>query len=301
MVVMMMMMVEDGGGGGGGGGVDDGGDDCAGRGDGGDGCDGGGGDGGNEGGDGDNDVVGGDDGAGDGGGECGDGDNDVDGGDDGGCGDGCSQTRCRLRVEGLGPELDATKPIHFKVHKVLRLPRSLRVKVHKARRLPRTLHFKVHKALRLPRNLHIKIHIAQPCQGESQQEHWTKGSIMMPKCCFRSRLRPVSENEPHVQKSRFTAPATKPEHAEESHHVQSTALAKKSVHRRKAAPISCTRYKISRLWTTKSLAPATNNDHQVRKCARHHNESAVLKNTRASPPDFGSLRSRNALRRSRGE
>ena len=81
------------------------------------------------------------------------------------------------------------------------------------------LHFKVHKARCLPRNLHIKIHIAQPCQGDSQQE--------MPERSFRSRLRlpPIPENEPHVQKSQSTAPATKSEH------------------RRKAAPIS--------FWTTK--------------------------------------------------
>ena len=37
-------------------------------------------------------------------------------------------------------------------------------------------------------------------------------NIKMPKCCFRSRLPPTSELEPHVQKSRLTAPATKSEH-----------------------------------------------------------------------------------------
>ena len=45
-----------------------------------------------------------------------------------------------------------------------------------------------------------------------------------------------------------------------------------------------------------SLAPATKSDHHARKCARHHNESTVATSTRASPPDFASLRSRNALR-----
>ena len=54
----------------------------------------------------------------------------------------------------------------------------------------------------------------------------------------RDSLRLISENEPHVQKSRFTAPATKSEHAED-HHVQGTAPATKSVHRHKAAPTSC--------------------------------------------------------------
>ena len=45
-----------------------------------------------------------------------------------------------------------------------------------------------------------------------------------------------------------------------------------------------------------SLAPATKSDHQIPKCARHHNESAVARSTRRGHPDSASLRSRNALR-----
>ena len=40
----------------------------------------------------------------------------------------------------------------------------------------------------------------------------------------------------------------------------------------------------SRPWST-SLAPATKSDPHVRKCARHHNESAVARSTRRGHPD----------------
>ena len=79
---------------------------------------------------------------------------------------------------------------------------------HKALHLPRNQYFKVRKVLHLPRNLHSEIPIAQPCQGDSQQKHF-QDKIKMPKCSVRLRLPFTSENEPHVQKSRFTAPATK--------------------------------------------------------------------------------------------
>ena len=36
------------------------------------------------------------------------------------------------------------------------------------------MHFKVHKVLHLPRTQRIKIHIAQPCQGDSQPEHFQR-------------------------------------------------------------------------------------------------------------------------------
>ena len=45
-----------------------------------------------------------------------------------------------------------------------------------------------------------------------------------------------------------------------------------------------------------SHAPATISDHHVRKCARRHNESAVVRSTRRGQADFVGLRSRNALR-----
>ena len=66
---------------------------------------------------------------------------------------------------------------------------------------------------------------AQPCQSASQQERFqrTTRNTKMPKRSFRSTLPQISEKEPHVQKSRITAPATKSERAEDHHHVQSTA------------------------------------------------------------------------------
>ena len=70
---------------------------------------------------------------------------------------------------------------------MLRLPRNLRMEVHKVLCLPRILRMEVHKVLCLPRNLHT-------LRGSASAAPATK-----------------SANEPHVQKSRFTAPVTKSE------------------------------------------------------------------------------------------
>ena len=43
-----------------------------------------------------------------------------------------------------------------------------------------------------------------------------------------------------------------------------------------------------------SLAPAMKSHHRVRKCARHHNESAVARSTHCRHPDSASRRSRSA-------
>ena len=43
----------------------------------------------------------------------------------------------------------------------------------------------------------------------------------------------------------------------------------------------------SRVWITRA---ATKSDHNARKCARRHNESAVATSTRRAPPDFASLK-----------
>ena len=90
-----------------------------------------------------------------------------------------------------------------------------------------------------------------------------------------------SENEPYAQKSWFIAPATKSEHAEDHHHIQSTAPATKSVHRHKATqtPIYCACHE----------KPAVKSDHQVQKCARHHNESAPPSSTIPRPTFFARL------------
>ena len=142
-------------------------------------------------------------------------------------------------------------------HRLLRLPRIPAFQVHNHEictsrlkccvchqictsrfTLPLSLCFKVHKALRLPRNLHFEVHIAQPCQG-----------VLPQKRCQRQRQDiktkrrpPLSENDPHVQKSRFIAPVTvtKLERIEDHHHVQSAAPATESTFRSITAPIPCT-------------------------------------------------------------
>ena len=107
-----------------------------------------------------------------------------------------------------------------------------------------------------------------------------------------------SANEPHVRKSRFTAPVTKSELLDDHRHVQSAAPATKSALRSEVKPLrSLAPVTTSRLWAPKhevSIAPATKSDHHVRKCARRHNESAVARSARGRQADFVSLRSRNA-------
>ena len=73
----------------------------------------------------------------------------------------------------------------------------------------------VHK-LRLPRNLRIKIYIMQPCQGDSQQEHFQRQRDAKTQLSLKTSCK----NKPHVRKSRLTAHATKSDN-----HVQSTAPA----------------------------------------------------------------------------
>ena len=84
---------------------------------------------------------------------------------------------------------------------------------------------------RLLRNLHcheicisrFTSYSPQPCQGVSQQD--LPDNIKMPKRASHSRCPRTSENEPHVQRSRLNAPATKSERAEDHHDVQSAAAA----------------------------------------------------------------------------
>ena len=57
----------------------------------------------------------------------------------------------------------------------------------------------------------------------------------------------TSANEPHVQKSRFTAPVTKSEPLDDHHHVESAAPATKTAVRIKIAPIPCTCHEKSTL------------------------------------------------------
>ena len=68
---------------------------------------------------------------------------------------GCTRYCADMCVQ---PQLAEVKPLE--VHKVLCLPRNLRMELHKVLRLPRNLHMEVHKVLRLPRNLHMEVHKA---------------------------------------------------------------------------------------------------------------------------------------------
>ena len=56
-----------------------------------------------------------------------------------------------------------------------------------------------------------------------------------------------SANEPHIQKSGFTAPVTKSELLDDHHHVQSPAPATKTACRSKTVPIPCTCHEKSTL------------------------------------------------------
>ena len=137
------------------------------------------------------------------------------------------------------------------------MPRNLRFEVHKVLRLLRNLHFQVDKVLRLPRNLDSQS--AAPATKSALQDTLrrparafcrksaSKDNIKIPKCSFRARLPPMSENDPHVQKSRFTAPVTKLERVEDHHEVQSAAPATRSAYRSNTAPIRCTCHEKSTL------------------------------------------------------
>ena len=106
---------------------------------------------------------------------------------------------------------------------------------------------KVHKVLRLPRILHFKdpqstAHATKSAhQGPQSTAPATKCALQGPQSTAPAM---ISENESHVTKSRFTAPATKSEHSEDHHHVQSSAPATKS---ELDAPISCARHEKSTL------------------------------------------------------
>ena len=95
-----------------------------------------------------------------------------------------------------------------------------------------------------------------------------KDNIKMPKRSFRSRIPPKTNDRSK---------------SHESLHLPRTESTSKTTA------------------MSKVPAPATKSVHQARKCARRHNESAVLKSTISGPADSASLRSRNALRRSRCE
>ena len=124
--------------------------------------------------------------------------------------------------------------LHFEVHQVLYLSRNLHFEVHKVLYLSRNVRFKVHQVLCLPRNLHFSL----PRRGSQSATPATKSAHQGSQSAVPATK---SANEPHVQKSRFTAPVTKSElFLEDHHHVQSVAPATKTAFRSKAAPIPCT-------------------------------------------------------------
>ena len=151
-------------------------------------------------------------------------------------------------------------------------------------RLPRNLHFEVHQVLYLPRNL-LRAQSAVACH-ETCTSRSTKCCTCHEICTSRSQSAvpaTKSANEPHVQKSRFTAPVTKSELPDDHHHVQSAAPATKTALRSKTAPIPCTCHEKSTLEHQNTRFPLRlprKVTTMYRKCARHHNESAVARSTR---------------------
>ena len=144
--------------------------------------------------------------------------------------------------------------------------------------MPRHLHFEVHTALCLPRNLHSRVNKCCACHEvctsrftqcrachEICTSRFTKCcachevctsrftnccachescTSRFTKCCAYEICTSCCSchevaSEPHVQKSRFTAPVTKSERLEDHHHVQSAAPATKSALRCNTAPIPC--------------------------------------------------------------
>ena len=135
---------------------------------------------------------------------------------------------------------------HTEVHKVLCLPRNLRVKVHKVLCLPRDLHMKVHKVLRLPRNLHIK----RRCPADAS-----------------AYIRPLGKQQSAVPATRSahggsqsTVPATKSAHEGS----QSAAPATKSAHQ---APVPSRRQGVHP--TPRQAASAAHSAHGGSVCACH--------------------------------
>ena len=153
--------------------------------------------------------------------------------------------------------------------------------------LPRNLHFEVevHKALPLPRNLHFEVHCAchEICTSRfASAVPATKSALRRPPSAVTATK---SANEPHVQKSRFTAPVTKSELLDDHHHVQSVAPATKTAKYNSSDPLHLSRkVDLEEPKREVSPAPATKCDRRARKCARRHNESAIVRSTHLGAP-----------------
>ena len=157
----------------------------------------------------------------------------------------CESEHLRVRV------LSAPKSEHLRVHKVLRLPRNLHFEVHQVLCLPRNLHFEVHKVLCLPRNLHFEFTKRCACRSRSAALR----GVPATKSAHRGSQSAVpatkSANEPHVQKSRFTAPVTKSEllwkRRSPPCHESAAPATKSAFQSAPTAPIPCTCHEKSTL------------------------------------------------------
>ena len=84
---------------------------------------------------------------------------------------------------------------------------------------PRNLHFEVHKSTAPAAKSALRgSESAAPgtsrftCGSPAKafrRKNASKDNVQIPKRSFRARLPPVSDNQTHVEKSRFTAPVTK--------------------------------------------------------------------------------------------
>ena len=144
---------------------------------------------------------------------------------------------------------------------------KLHFEVHKALYLPRSLHLRGSQMLHLPRNLHIEGDRVLCLPRKLQASHMSESHDLLH----------LSRNQSSSKITTMSKVLCLPRNL----HFEVKPL-------RSLAPVGK-----SRLWTT--LAPATKSDH-VRKCAWHHNKSAVATRTRRGHPDFASLRSRSARR-----
>ena len=183
---------------------------------------------------------------------------------------------------------------------------DLHFEVHHALCLPRNLHLEVRQVLHLPRNLHIEAHRQSAAPATKSALRGSPSAVptkSLPRGSLSAVSATKSANEPHVQKSRFTAPVTKSELLDDHHHVQSAAPATKTAFRSKTAPIPCTCHEKSTLEhqntrfslrLPRKVTTMYQNAHGTTT-----RESAVARSTRRGHPDSASLRSRNAHGRCR--
>ena len=127
-------------------------------------------------------------------------------------------TKSALQGRYCAATKSALQGLQSTAHEVLRQPRNLRFK---------TQHCACHEIGTSRSTKHRACHAI--CTSRSTKQITTPATKFACRGAQSTACATISENEPHVQKSRCTAPATKSEHAEDHHHVQSTAPATKLV------------------------------------------------------------------------